>query len=77
MHEYWDTPSIQRYVLIEQDAVSAMTFGRGKRGWAGDVLWSGDTLVLPEIGIELTLDELYEGLDPAALRAPSDVAPAG
>src|SRR5215213_2593893 len=29
MHEYWETPSIQRYVLIEQDAVSAMAFTRG------------------------------------------------
>jgi hypothetical protein len=27
-------------------------------------------LALPEIGIELPLDELYEGLDPAALREP-------
>jgi Uma2 family endonuclease len=76
MHEYWETPSIRRYVLIEQDAVSAMTFARGERGWAGDVLWSTDMLALPEIGIELTLDELYEGLDPAALRAPPDAAPA-
>jgi Uma2 family endonuclease len=77
MHEYWETPSILRYVLLEQDAVSAMAFVRDGAGWSGRVLWSGDTVALPEIGIELTLDELYEGLDPAALRAPPDAAPAG
>jgi Uma2 family endonuclease len=70
MHEYWETPSIQRYVLIEQDAVSAMAFTRGDESWSGRVLWPGSVLALPEIGIELPLDELYEGLDPAALREP-------
>lgn len=69
MHEYWETPSIQRYVLIEQDAVSAMAFAREGERWAGRVLWPGDMLALPEIGVELPLDELYEGLDSEALRA--------
>jgi Uma2 family endonuclease len=70
MHEYWETPSIQRYVLIEQDAVSAMAFTRGDESWSGRVLWPGSVVALPEIGIELRLDELYEGLDPATLREP-------
>jgi Uma2 family endonuclease len=77
MHEYWGTPSIKRYVLIEQDAISAMSFVRGERSWSGPVLWPGDMLALPEIGIELPLDELYEGIDPAALRDPPDAAPGG
>ena len=71
MHEYWGTPSIQRYVLVEQDAISAMAFARQEGRWFGRVLWPGDALALPEIGVELPLDELYEGLDPAALREPS------
>ncbi len=70
MREYWETPSIQRYILVEQDAVSAMAFARGEGSWSGRVLWPGSVLVLPEIGVELPLDELYEGLDPAALREP-------
>ena len=77
MHEYWETPSIQRYVLIEQDAVSAMAFARGDESWSGRVLWPGSVLALPEIGIELPLDEMYEGIDPAALRDPPDAAPGG
>ena len=75
MHEYWETPSIQRYVLIEQDAVSAMVFARGEGSWSGRVLWPGSVLALPEIGVELPLDELYEGLDPAALRDPPPPPP--
>ena len=70
MHEYWETPSIQRYILIEQDAVSATAYVRDEGRWSGRVLWPGDVMSLPEIGIELPLDELYEGLDPAALRQP-------
>ena len=70
MHEYWRTPSIQRYVLIEQDAVSAMAFTRGEESWSGRVLRPGSVLALPEIGIELPFDELYEGIDPEALRDP-------
>lgn len=75
MHEYWETPSIQRYVLIEQDAVSATAYVRDEGRWSGRVLWPGDVMSLPEIGIELPLDELYEGLDPAALREPPPPPP--
>jgi Uma2 family endonuclease len=77
MREYWEAASIRRYVLIEQEGVSATACVREGGRWSGRVLWSGDTLALPEIGIELALDDLYEGLDPAALRAPPDAAPAG
>ena len=74
MHEYWEAPTIQRYVLIEQDAVSALAFARGEESWSGRVLWPGSVIALPEVGIEVPLDELYEGLDPAALRGPAPPA---
>jgi len=70
MREYWDAPSIQRYVLIEQEAISATAYVRDAGRWSGRVLWAGDVLPLPEIGIELPLEELYVGLDPVALREP-------
>lgn len=71
MREYWDTPSIRRYVLIEQDAISATSYVREAGRWTGRVLWAGDVIALPEIGVELPLEDLYEGLDPEALRAPA------
>jgi Uma2 family endonuclease len=68
MREYWDAPSIRRYVLTEQEAVSATAYVRDASRWSGRVLWPGDVLALPEVGVELPLDALYEGLDPDALR---------
>ncbi len=69
MREYWDAPSIRRYVLIEE-AIGATAYVRDEGRWSGRVHWPGDVLRLPEIGIEMPLEDLYEGLDPAALREP-------
>ena len=71
MRDYWDAPSIRRYVLIEQDAISATSHIRQDGRWVGRVLWAGDMLDLPEAGIAVPLEDLYEGLDPEALRAPT------
>ena len=70
MREYWDAPSIRRYVLVEQEAIGATAYVRDAGRWSGRVLWPSDTLALPEIGIELPLEDLYDGLDAAALREP-------
>jgi Uma2 family endonuclease len=61
--EYRDTPSIQRYVMLEQDQQAATVFARNGDDWVGHVL-SGDVVLdMPEIGISMTLAELYEGLE--------------
>jgi len=58
--EYRDTPSIQRYVMLELDRQAATVFSRVANDWVGHVM-SGDViLAMPEIGIELPLAELYE-----------------
>ena len=67
--EYRDTPSIQRYVMLEQDRPGATVFSRDGDDWVGHVVADDAVLSLPEIGIELPLAELYEGVafaDPAA-----------
>ncbi len=64
--EYRDTPSIQRYVILEQDAIAAEVFTRIGQDWAGRVQAAGSILAIPEAGIELPLDELYEGVELAA-----------
>ena len=60
--EYQATPSIQRYVMLEQDSVGATVYARAGGGWIHDILIAESVLSLPEIGIELPLAELYEGL---------------
>jgi len=60
MAEYRATPSIQSYVMLEQQHVQATVFSRTRDGhWVGRVLRAGETLALPEINIELPLDELH------------------
>jgi len=60
--EYRDTPSIQRYVMLSQDDQRATIFARVGDDWVGHIA-SGDALLaMPEIGIEVPLAELYEGV---------------
>ncbi|HET6307827.1 MAG TPA: Uma2 family endonuclease [Rhodopila sp.] len=57
--EYRDTPSVQRYVMLAQDRKQATVFERIGGDWVGHIV-SGDALLLmPEIGIEVPLAELY------------------
>jgi Uma2 family endonuclease len=77
--EYQATPSVQRYVMLEQDSVGATVYARLRDSWTHEILIADSVLALPEIGIELPLAELYEGLvferaepelDPGADRQP-------
>ena len=63
VRDYQTAASIQRYVILEQTSVGATVFARDGDRWSATVLIAGDTLALPEIGIELPLDECYAGLD--------------
>jgi Uma2 family endonuclease len=60
--EYRDTPSIRRYVMLEQDRLGATIFRRDGDDWVSHVLAGDAVLALPEIGIELPLAALYEGV---------------
>ena len=60
--EYQATPSVQRYVMLEQDSIGATVYARSRDTWTHEILIADSVLTLPEIGIELPLAELYEGL---------------
>lgn len=60
--EYQATPSVQRYVMLEQDSVGATFYARSRDSWTHEILVADSVLALPEIGVELPLAELYEGL---------------
>jgi Uma2 family endonuclease len=71
--EYRDTPSIQRYVMLAQDHQRATVFARIGDDWVGHIISGEATLEMPEIGIEIPLAELYEGISfepPARPDAP-------
>jgi Uma2 family endonuclease len=60
--EYQATPSVQRYVMLEQDGVNATVYARSGGTWTHEILVADSILSLPEIGVELPLAELYEGI---------------
>src|SRR5271166_2154019 len=60
--EYQATPSVQRYVMLEQDSVNAVVYARSGEAWIHEILLADSILALPEIGVELSLAELYEGI---------------
>ena len=60
--EYQATPSVERYVMLEQDSVSATVYARSGETWTHEILVADSLLALPEIEISMPLAELYEGL---------------
>jgi Uma2 family endonuclease len=62
--EYRGTPSIQRYVILEQASATAIVFSRKAEDWVTEII-SGDeaSLHLPEVGIEFPLSELYRDIE--------------
>jgi Uma2 family endonuclease len=61
--EYRATASVRRYVMLEQDSQAATVFAREGDRWVGSLLTGDAMLAMPEIGIEVPLAELYDGLD--------------
>lgn len=60
--EYQATPSVQRYVMLEQDRAGATVYARAGGGWTHEILVADSMLALPEIGVKLPLAELCEDL---------------
>ncbi len=60
--EYQATPSVRRYVMLEQDSAGATVYARAGDGWTHEILIADSMFALPEIGVELPLSELYEGI---------------
>jgi Uma2 family endonuclease len=61
--EYQATASVRRYVMLEQDRIGATVYARSGDGWAFQILSNDAVLTMPEIGVEVALAELYEGLE--------------
>ncbi len=65
LREYRAVPSIRRYVIAEYASVGLLVFERanGDGDWTATSLASGDILRMPEIGVEVPVEEFYEGVD--------------
>ena len=61
--EYSQTPSIKRYVVLQQVSAAAMVFSHRGGEWVTDhALGPEAVLSLPEIGIELPLEDIYRDI---------------
>jgi len=67
--EYRETPSIQRYIILEQTHIGGIAFVRAEDGrWTSSTLNGPEAVVdLPEIGISLPLGEFYAGMSLTAV----------
>lgn len=60
--EYAGIPSMRRYIVLAQDEMSGTMFERVGTDWVAHLLHADSILRMPEIDIELPLEELYEGV---------------
>jgi Uma2 family endonuclease len=63
LREYGATPSILRYVILEQDAIAATVYVRKGTDLVVETLTADETLRMPEIDVEAPLAEFYAGID--------------
>ena len=60
---YWHVPSIEAYLIIDQERVGAELYSRGSSGWQMRAYSSlGAVIVLPPLNCELPLAQVYRGL---------------
>jgi hypothetical protein len=70
--EYAAIETVRRSIVLAQEAMAGTMFERVEQDWVGHLLQSDSVLRMPEIGIEVPLAELYEGVEfPEAERQPS------
>ena len=62
LREYRSMPSVRRYIMLEQDEALATVVARIETGWTIDQVDADGALAMPEIGVELPLAEVYEGV---------------
>ena len=67
---YRQIPTVEAYVLVEQERMAATILRRTEPGWQSDVIEGpGSILKLPGIGVEIPLERIYERTPAAAARA--------
>ena len=76
--DYFATRSIQQYAIIEQDARRVDLYTRSGDLWTDEIVEGDAALTLSSIGVEISLDAIYEDteLDATRLRDGAPQAPA-
>lgn len=64
---YINLPSLQEYVLIEQDIVSVQVLRRSNN-WLSEYYFLGDEVHFASIGLSLKVEEIYDRVDNADIN---------
>ena len=66
--EYFATPSIRQYAIIEQDERLIDLYTRTGEGWTDEIIEGDAVLKLSSIGVEVSFDVIYEDTELDATR---------
>ena len=66
--DYFATPSIRQYAIIEQDARRVDLYTRSGDRWMDEIVEGDAALTLSSIGVEISLDAIYEDTELDATR---------
>ncbi len=69
--EYRATPSVKRYVVLEQTHAGAIVFSRKGEDWLTEVVRLAGEIDFPELGFTIPLAEFYLGVEVAVSGEPS------
>jgi Uma2 family endonuclease len=70
--DYFATPSIRQYAIVEQDERLVDLYTRTAEGWINQIVAGDEVLYLSSVGIEIALDAIYEDTDLDATRRRAD-----
>ena len=70
--DYFATPSVRQYAIVEQDERLVDLYTRTDAGWVNEVIADEAVLNRSSVGVELSLDAIYEDTELDATRPPAD-----
>jgi Uma2 family endonuclease len=62
LEEYLKIPSVQRYVLLQQDRALVMVYAQENDGWRFSLLENTGEFDVPCVGTTLKLEDIYAGI---------------
>lgn len=74
--DYFATPSIRQYAIVEQDERRIDLYTRTETAWLDQVITGDAALTLSAVGVDIPLDAIYEDTELDATRRPADGTPA-
>ena len=70
--DYFATPSIRQYAIVEQDTRRIDLYTRTEAGWLDEIVTGDAVLSLSAIAVEIPLDAIYEDTELDATRRQAD-----